>query len=106
MAVDCMYIRLGLEAKMRAAIHAAARATVSGGFAPERAPRVNRNIPTTPKTYPNIDGIEPPAPLCHIRSEVRKGIINRCGSGNQTVPSCSGPGVLESKTRRAMLICA
>src|SRR5437660_620272 len=35
-----------------------------------------------------------------------KGIVNRCGRGSHTEPNWSGPGVRESKTRRAMLICA
>src|SRR6478672_3406837 len=32
--------------------------------------------------------------------------ISTCGKGSQTVPSCSGPGVRESSTRRAMFRCA
>src|SRR3954470_12302074 len=63
-------------------------------------------IPTAPKTNATIDGIEPPTPLDHILSFTRNGIINRCGKGNHTVPSWARPGNCESKTRRAILMCA
>ena len=53
-----------------------------------------------------MDGIDPPTPVLHIQWETRKGIISKWGKGSQTVPSCSKPGVRESNTRRAMLMCA
>ena len=39
-------------------------------------------------------------------SFMTNGSISRCGSGSQTVPICSGPGVRESRMRRAMFRCA
>ena len=68
--------------------------------------RNSLRIPITLSTYAIIDGIEPPMPVCHIQRESRKGSMSRCGRGSQTVPNCSGPGVHESNTRRAMLMCA
>src|SRR5579862_8751283 len=53
-----------------------------------------------------MDGIDPPKPVCHAQSETTNGMIKMCGRGSHTVPTCSGPGVFESNTRRAMLICA
>ena len=40
-------------------------------------PRTRRNIPTIPSTYAIIEGIEPPAPFCHIASQTINGIISR-----------------------------
>ena len=82
------------------------RAVDEGPSIGRNTPRVSRKIPTTLNTYAIIDGIEPPTPLCHIHFDSRNGIIKRCGNGSQTVPNCSNPGVCESKTRRAMLMCA
>src|SRR5262249_45558546 len=64
----------------------------------------NKKIAITLNKYAIIDGIAPPIPVRHIHRETMNGVIRRCGTGSQTVPSCRGPGVCESKTRRAMLI--
>ncbi len=89
-----------------AAAQAHAFVTSSNSASRLNAARTSRNIPSTPNTNPAMDGIEPPAPLCHSLFETMNGMISRCGSGNHTVPNCKSPGVLESNTRRAMLMCA
>ena len=63
-------------------------------------------MPSAPSTNAAMEGIAPPMPLLQPESEMMKGMVSRCCSGSHTVPSCCGPGVRESKTRRAMLMCA
>ena len=56
------------------------------------SPRVSRNIPSTPNTYAAREGIDPPAPLRHVLSEIMNGIISKCGSGSKPIPVEAVPG--------------
>ena len=64
----------------------------------------NRNIPAITKQA--TEGNTPASPLRHQASRITNGISRRCGSGSHTVPIWSGPGVRESRIRRAMFRCA
>src|ERR1035438_7176699 len=90
----CRYKRLGFSVHTSRPAHAAA--------APNRRRRAwNRNSP--PQTKPSAATMAPPAPLRHSASTSTNGSMSRCGSGSQTVPSCSYPGVRRSRMRRARL---
>src|SRR6266404_4374600 len=81
----CRYRMFGLSA------NTAADAALAARLSESRSVAANRKVVAITKQI--AEGIAPASPVHQSVSSATNGSMSRCGKGNQTVPSCSAPGV-------------